>query len=213
MAAELLNTVLSEFVQPSLDTGAAQERDSCVSLARNTHPCNMSNKLEASSLPRLAGELPDEDAPDARQPGLLAKKLQFDTVASSSSNRASGGADIAAGINRNSCDRSISEPHLPASVSAFAAVRPFACALGTSAAQPLLGPWRALDTTLQPLQPFASISSLEAALAYTASLSKVSTTGTAALPLSRQGPKAVSGALAASSSHVRMRLNAILDNL
>ena len=169
--------------------------------------------LTALPLPRFAGELPGEGAPHAQQPGLLAKKLQFDTVATNSSNRVDGGADIAAGINNSSGGRSMSELHVPALVSPYTPVRPPACTLGSSAAEPLLGPWRALDTTLQPLQPFASISTLEAALAYTASLSKVSVDGTAARPLARQGPKAVPGALAASSSHVRMRLNAILDNL
>ena len=169
-------------------------------------------QLKLVSLPRLAGEPLGEDAHVAQQPGLLAKKLEFDTVASESSNRASGGADITAG-NSISGVRSLSELRMPALVSALATVRPSACALGTSAAEPLLGPWQALDTTLQPLQPFASISTLEAALAYTAALSKVSIAGTAARTVGRQSPSAVPSALAASSSHVRMRLNAILDNL
>lgn len=101
---------------------------------------------------------------------------------------------------------------MPALLNTLAVDESLGCALCSSDAEPLLGPWQALDTTMQPLQPFASISTLEAALAYTAALSKVGSSA-GSQQVMGQAPREVSGALSASSTHVRMRLHAILDNL
>ena len=158
------------------------------------------------------------DANDAERPGVLSKKLYFDGVASNGSTTVQGGGSSAADKN----DDKITVQLVPAPGSKLAIDDSIGSAIPSSvAAKSLLGPWQALDTTLQPLQPFASISTLEAALAYTAALSKMGSiagTNGGRQPLKEESvivqvPKPVTGVLSASSSHVRMRLNAILDNL
>ena len=97
----------------------------------------------------------------------------------------------------------------PAAAEAPPVSRGAGSGLNPKALEPLLGPWQELDTGLAP---FASnISTFDSAMAAS---SKQGGNGVAGARL-EQGhtPKPCAEDASASSSHVRMRLHALLDNL